>query len=462
MSDISTCSPRTRLLLFAFLPDRIQLMPRRLVFAFALLLSLAPLCAAPALAQSQNDGSIYTRFGLGTRYAFTSSQAQAMGGAGMALRSFNYVALDNPATWADQVLVRFSGGLRVDGLEASDASDATSRLTSGTLNSVQLGVPLYAGKLGAVASLRPYTDVNFRVDQPGTFIGLDGAEADFVLQYEGDGGIQELQIGLGYKPATQFSVGASVGFLFGIIEQRQRTIFPDLVNVNSPTLAASALSDQTRVFGLALNLGASVGFPKVFTEVDALGLAAAITLPVSLAGDRVTTLGESLNRDTLGTLQEGTIDVPLSVRGGASYVTGGRWAFAVDALYEPWSGFESDFAFPGNAIGYSDRIRVGGGLEFTPAGRRTVNVNYFRRAAYRLGAYYDQEYAQPEAGYTLRTMAVTAGLSLPTILPGTRLDTNVEVGTRGATERNLVRDTFLRFTVTANIGERWFVRRKLR
>jgi len=59
-------------------------------------------------------------------------------------------------------------------------------------------------------------------------------------------------------------------------------------------------------------------------------------------------------------------------------------------------------------------------------------------------------------------MAVTGGLSLPSLFPGTHLDLNVEVGTRGTTDQDLVRDLFYGVSATLSIGERWFVRRKLR
>ncbi len=68
----------------------------------------------------------------------------------------------------------------------------------------------------------------------------------------------------------------------------------------------------------------------------------------------------------------------------------------------------------------------------------------------------------PVEGIDINTLALTGGLSLPAFTPGTRLDINVEVGTRGTTDQNLVRDVFYGVSATLNIGERWFVKRKLR
>jgi hypothetical protein len=85
-----------------------------------------------------------------------------------------------------------------------------------------------------------------------------------------------------------------------------------------------------------------------------------------------------------------------------------------------------------------------------------------QRVAYRLGGYYDQAYVAPSDDLSLRTIAVTGGLGLPTAFPGTHLDINFQVGTRGSAEDDFVRDLFVGFSATLNMGERWFRKRKLR
>jgi hypothetical protein len=104
---------------------------------------------------------------------------------------------------------------------------------------------------------------------------------------------------------------------------------------------------------------------------------------------------------------------------------------------------------------------MSGGVEFLPAGEDVLD-SFFSRTAYRLGGYYERSYVSPVDGQNINVMAATAGLSLPTMLSGTRIDLNLEVGTRGTTSQNLVRDTFYGISLNVNIGERWFRERKLR
>ena len=96
-----------------------------------------------------------------------------------------------------------------------------------------------------------------------------------------------------------------------------------------------------------------------------------------------------------------------------------------------------------------------------PAGEEQL-AGYFAQAAYRFGGYVEQMYVQPDGQTNLYEYGLTAGISLPTSLSGTRIDLNTSVGTRGTTSNSLVRDTFFGVSLHVNFGERWFQRRKLR
>ena len=430
------------------------------------LLTLAALCSltlapALALAQGRDDGSLYSRFGLGDLRSFTSPQAQAMGGGGTALWSWNYINFNNPASWGRQRLVRAVAGFRFDGVEITDASDNTKRLTNGSLTAIQFGVPFRDDQFGLGLAFEPYSRVSYQVQTQDQLV-TDPTTQDstlYQIDFEGTGGLQQLRGGLGVRVADALALGASVDIIFGIIEESRRTEFASF------DFAQTNLATSTRLFGVTGTLGALVTLSNLAAPTDNFTLAASLTLPTSLNGDRTQTLGESLSRDTLGTDIEGSLDLPLSARLGLAYEPNNRWTFVADARYEPWSQFESELSFPGYTPGdarlFRDRLRLSAGFELLPAGANLLD-SYLKRVAYRLGFYYDQAYVSPIEGADINTLALTGGLSLPAFTPGTRLDINLEVGTRGTTDQNLVRDIFYGVSATLNIGERWFVKRKLR
>ncbi|MEM9997684.1 MAG: hypothetical protein AAF809_08280 [Bacteroidota bacterium] len=422
---------------------------------------LLVLAAAPALAQGLNNyGTLYSRFGVGERLLFSTSQTEAMGGAGVALRSFSYASLDNPAAWGDIALTHFTFGASVTGTSVEAADGTTSDLASGGLSTIQIAFPLRQQKLGLNIAYRPYSRVNYRAVQTESFLPSDGGGAiDYRINYEGEGGLQEIQAGLGYRLSPNVLIGGSINALFGTVDYLQRTEFPGSVG-----FVETRSTESVRVAGVTGTAGVIASVPRLLGEADVLAFGATLRLPARLFGERALTIGQSLDRDTLATETDGSLRLPMEVAAGISYQPTRSLRLAVDTRYEPWgSQFESDFALggftPGGETILSDRFRVGGGLEWRPAGARR-RAPYLSRVAYRLGGYVDNGYLAPE-GTDLTTYAATAGLSLPALIPTASFDLNVEVGQRGDATGLLVRDTFVKASATINFGERWFQRRRL-
>ncbi len=419
----------------------------------------------PGLVQAQgqnNYGSIYSLYGVGERLEHSTSQSAMMGHAGASMRSGGYVGLVNPALFSDQGVTTFSAGASLATVRGEDARTAdVSTGTAGDVAALHLGIPLLMGRLGVAIGYRPYSRVNYRAALEDS-ISVEGEFAPYTLNQEGSGGLQQLTAGIGTRIGEAVQIGASAEFLFGTQEFLQRTQFDDRA------FTQTRQSRSTRLSGVTATVGGAVTARALRADDDALTFAASLTLPTSLSATRTSTLGESLDRDTLrapdGSLSlDGTVDLPLTARGGLTYRSGARWAASVGGLYEPWAGFESTLPLGGFDAANSfdvldDRWRVGGGVEVTPAGR-DLRASTLRRTSYRLGGYAERGLYSP-SGQNVTALALTGGLSVPNRLTGARFDLGVEVGTRGSTTGVLVRDSFLKGTLTINFGERWFVRRQ--
>ena len=433
--------------------------PMRALLLLAVLLGVPAALAPAALAQGQNNyGSIYSRYGVGERQDFGSSQAEALGGAQASLRSATYNGLVNPALWSDQQITTFAASVGLASVRSTDATAAgASRATAGDVAAVQLGLPVLPGRLGLTFAYRPYSRVNYRTSVPGSLLTEDDTTA-YALNQEGSGGLQRITGGLGLKLAQGVQVGASADVIFGTVEYLQRTAFAE------PGFNETRQSRATQLRGVTATLGAAGTLRSLRADDDALTLGLALTLPTRLAGTRTLTLGESLDRDTLAVVSDGGATLPLLARAGLSYRSGARWLTTVDALYEPWSSFDSDFSVGGfdadaGLDDLQDRVRVGGGVELLPAGRGR-NAGFFGRTSYRLGAYGERGLYAP-SGRSVSTAAVTGGVSVPNRFSGARFDLGFEVGTRGSVSNGLVRDLFARGSLTLNFGERWFIRRRI-
>jgi hypothetical protein len=63
-------------------------------------------------------------------------------------------------------------------------------------------------------------------------------------------------------------------------------------------------------------------------------------------------------------------------------------------------------------------------------------------------------------GKQLNEFAVTVGLGLPLRGVRTAVNLSAQIGLRGTTEADLIRETYVRFIIGFSIYERWFIKRK--
>ena len=229
------------------------------------LCAVAGIVSAPALAQSNGNGTIYSRYGLGTLETFSSSQSAALGGGGYALRSLNYNPMGNPALWSDQVFTRLAAGGSYEHIQATGSQNQTSRLASGSVEAVQFNFPLYERELGVGMSFQPYSVSNYRVlrtneDPPGDLPAYE-------VNYQGTGGLYSFRGGLGYKVNEILRVGASVDVIFGIVESQRRTEF----EVTSTSLRNTVASDASRLSGVSGTVSPSTSPDRLATVSPLVG-----------------------------------------------------------------------------------------------------------------------------------------------------------------------------------------------
>lgn len=426
---------------------------RALSATFTLLILMGTTCA---MAQSRSDGSVYSRFGLGERAFFLSSQSQAMGHAGSALGSFRYSNIANPAGLSDQFFTRVNGGMTMERLTSSETGLNDSILNSGRFNSMHISFPIRTRQTGIGLAFEPFTNVNYRIDKTTTVVAdpSTGAETPVLTTFQGNGGLYQLTGALGQRITPNLSAGIAVSYVFGLLEEAQRTTF------NNVQFTDSDISNNTRLNGASATFGLRYQRQGVFGIDRPLAAGLAVTLPSTLSGERTITLESGAASDTLTVVGSGEIDLPVRVLFGIMFQPGLEWTVVADIHHERWSSLSSDFSLPGvgaAASGVSDRTRLSAGIEYWPGARKPFGP-YFVRMAYRMGVYMDQSYVSPHPTEQIKSIGVTGGFSVPTGIPGTTIDLNLDVGRRGTTSDGLVRDRYMKFGININFGERWFDR----
>jgi long-subunit fatty acid transport protein len=165
--------------------------------------------------------------------------------------------------------------------------------------------------------------------------------------------------------------------------------------------------------------------------------------------------GTEIVKDTIAFAENfgGDIIIPVMFGLGLSFETTDKWNVGADFKWQNWKKFRAFNLSDSLVNSYSISV----GAEFVP----DINnySNYLKRVRYRIGFLYNSTYLELY-GQHLREYALTFGFGTPVRGMKTALNFSVQLGTRGTTEANLIRESYLRFTIGFSIFERWFVKRK--
>lgn len=395
-------------------------------------------------ATAQVEQSSYSMMGYGVLNDHVSASQRAMGGIGYALRSSRQINVKNPASYAaiDTMTFLFDIGADVGSVHASQEGLGANK-TLGGLDYVTMQVPI--GKwMGASIGMLPYSSVGYKFGNV-----IPNGEST----YQGSGGISEAYLGFAARPVKGLSLGFNIGYLWG-------NVIND-VYVSNESGASMALYERVmKVKDYNLQFGIQYGV--TFARKNTLTLGVTYTLGHDVHGRGYGVkydVGQQSNKpDTIG---EGGLKnrftLPWSVGAGIAYQWDNRLTVGADFTYQPWADakFEGikDFS---NPLNFANRTKANFGAEFIPAHRG----NYFKRIAYRVGAYYGQDYMMIDTN-NVREFGVTCGFGLPTPLR-TAINIGFEYRHRSTTPVATVSENYFMFTLGIALNEVWFVPSKIR
>lgn len=405
---------------------------------------IIPLLLAAVQAYAGSGGSIYSFLGIGDLHMSPSVRSAGMGYTGYATPAPYVINTMSPATWSRIDRARIEGGLQYEGFNSSNGSSSRF-LARADVSAALLALPLSpAHGVVVVAGFTPFSKVDYNTYTNGTFIGSTDTLA-YAINHTGRGGVSKGILGTSWAPTKSLAFGANLNYLFGTVE-RTSSIIP-----RTSTFPGSDQTEESTMSGTTFTFS---------TVVDSLGAVSPILAPFSFGlafttGTNLTTTHRYTYlftdlRDTTQETEE-TFGIPTTLGFGIAYRASDRVVLAADVVSQAWSGS----LFRGKTpAGLRNSTMIGVGMERTPA--REAGQPLLDRIAYRFGAMYHQTYIAPN-GDPINAWAVTAGLGIP-VSADTRLNLAIEYGSRGTTDKNLIRDNIIRFSASLTISELWFQR----
>jgi len=146
---------------------------------------------------------------------------------------------------------------------------------------------------------------------------------------------------------------------------------------------------------------------------------------------------------------------------------GMKFKAGIDFKFQPWSkykGFEENAA---SKLNNSWRIAAGG--EFLPNDKNFSK--FFSRLKYRAGFNYTQTNIKIN-DTPINEFGINFGIGIPLLITAANDDgllqkvliyafnVGFEAGSRGTTNKNLVRENFYRLKIGISLSDKWFVKRK--
>ncbi len=443
-----------------------------------LLVVVAALVMVPTALFAQSFGSIntyspYTMYGIGELHTQGSLTSRSMGGVGVAFSSATDINNLNPASYSSTFRKSMLFSVGIEGTNTFNTQKAggetlRNSYASGNIHDISLLFPL-ASKAGMSLSISPYSSVGYKIASGENVTDL--GYLSYV--YEGGGDITQVNLGAGWEPFKNFSVGASATYYWGVLSRSfTMSLYP--VTGYGSYNTTTGLTSYT-VSKIMAQVGAqwrAISTPKRVLTVGATyniggDLSPEYNHVVSGESSLFDYAAESITEDL-------SLLMPTQIAVGVSHQTS-KLLLGLDYVYQNWytrnAGLDNTInTASGVEVSYNDFSTLKLGAQYTP--NRNDARRYFRRVSYRGGLRYGG-YQHSFGSEHPKQYAVTAGASFPLKMSGlSKIDVGLEYGSLGSSNTSvagkdgasvgLVRQDYVKLSLNFTLfGEDyWFQRMK--
>ena len=424
---------------------------------YSLLLIFSVVVCTNIYAQNITN-SIYSRFGYGTEVFKGFATNIALGGTGVAQKGPWQLNYFNPASNAALKLTTFNAGLSANYMQQSNETDTIVN-TSASFGYLALGFPVTKW-WGLSFGILPYSGVGYKVTDTTVF-----NKRDIVGTFKGSGGLNKLYVANGFNPfkifsdsiMQGFSVGVSTELTFGNIsnEESSRFVGADtsyhLLTVNNRYNSYRGVS-----FNLGLQHTININDQTKLTLGFTYGLRSNMRNIQNISAERyINTLTASTFIDTAYSKEEvrSSALLPSHYAFGFSVQAGPKITYSIEYKSINW-GTDSISGQLGNL---KDSRIISAGFQYYPNSQSPDGL--LGHTYYRFGI---KNAALPFYLNNTQILenAITAGFGFPLRKAVSSVNVGMELGRRGTTLNNLVKENYFMINVGFTINDRWFMKTK--
>jgi len=401
----------------------------------------------------RTNSSPYSFFGIGDQAKLKTVEEVAMGQMGGVLDSEFQLSFTNPASYGSLLWTTyvFSGGNKTNKVDDGENVQTSS---AASLTYIALGIPI-SGNQGLAAGLQLNTAVGYSLLEQ---LYDDNGDLNETNLLSGNGGTSRLFLGYGYKFPFNLNLGAEVAYIFGGITNT-------ITNRRLDTQFGTEHKTRSDVKGLSYKFGAqyTIDIPndmhiKLGTtfnfEYELEDIGSQYVYSIDNSGE-----GSIFPKDSITRLDyEGTITYPLQTVLSAGVGKKNKWFAGAEYTFANGVDFDSEIYNENANYDYVNSSSLSVGGYFTP--RFNSIASYWQRVTYRAG------FAYKNLGLVVNDteiddIGISFGVSLPLGLKISNFNLGFELGKRGTTENNLIKENYYNFRLSISLNDKWFGKRRI-
>ena len=399
-----------------------------------------------------STNSPYSRFGLGNLSNSVSPYQFALGGSSVVFCNSEVINSNNAATYSTfkAKSFLFSTSLKTSFTDFQ-TKDWSQKESNTNFSNLSLGFPVNQ-YIFVSSGLRPFSEMGYKLDYYD-----DTSLPDTVnISSTGTGGLSHYYFGTAIKLHETFSVGVNAKYIFGGLSRNRTADFNNssIFNINSV--------DRTNITGMSYEAGLLFNTNLSENKNISFGLTYQNNSDLEAKRTLIGTTYELNNssliiKDTFQHSTElGAITMPSKLSVGLMY-SSKKWLLVANYSSQNWSEYQLKFDEVIEEDYLENSTCFSAGLQFTPDYNSVTQ--YWKKINYRIGSRMDKSYLNLNNNQ-ISEKALTLGLGLPVKRSNSYFNIAMEVGEKGTTEDNLIKEQFVRFNFGVTFKGIWFVKRK--
>jgi hypothetical protein len=410
-------------------------------------------------AQGQNiTNSIYSRYGYGTETFKGFAQNIALGGTGIAQNGPFHLNYNNPASNASLKLTAFNAGISGNYIQQLNATD-TILNKNGSFGYLAVGFPV-AKWWGLSLGLIPYSGVGYKVTDTTAF-----GKREVINTFKGSGGLNKLYLANGFNPFKLFSDSLMQGFAIGVNSEFT------FGNITKDEYKSFVGNDTSYYLNILNNRHSSYkGFSFLIGLQQTLNIKAEtkITLGFSYGFRGRLNIDETINAERYfnTNLASSLVDtayynesnsliayLPSQYTFGFNLQMGPKMNYSIEYKVVHW-GKDS---ISGTQNNLKNSKTIAAGFQYFPNSQSPDG--FLKHTYYRFG------FKNSTLPFFLNDTqilenAFTLGAGFPLRKAVSTVNIGMEIGRRGTTLNNLVKENYFMINLGFTINDRWFIKTK--